>query len=351
MTTPPAAPGWYADPKDPRQQRWWDGTRWTEFTTAWAQTTDTPFPPLPTPTPDARGGQATKRWRPSLTTWIVAAIAVLLALIGATRTGFGGFLIVVALFGVGAGVYTLATRRAGWLNLPRTKGAGGAALGISVAVLLLGALVAPRPVATELAGGQSDGAAISAQSGTGQESVADPTRASEPTATPKPTATSKPTSTPRPAPSLVMVDVPEAIAFGASTYEDPNVDVGTNVVVTAGVAGQKVTRWELTVVDGVETARRLVSETVTVAPVDEVTAIGTRQPPPPPAPEPEPQPEAAAPGGGCDPNYAGACVPIDSDVDCAGGSGNGPSYVRGPVQVIGSDIYDLDRDGDGIACD
>lgn len=54
---------------------------------------------------------------------------------------------------------------------------------------------------------------------------------------------------------------------------------------------------------------------------------------------------------GCDPNYADACVPIASDVDCAGGSGNGPEYVQGPLRVIGTDIYDLDRDGDGIACD
>ncbi|CDO06895.1 hypothetical protein C1S82_26840 [Mycolicibacterium cosmeticum] len=52
----------------------------------------------------------------------------------------------------------------------------------------------------------------------------------------------------------------------------------------------------------------------------------------------------------CDPNYSG-CVPIASDVDCAGGSGNGPEYVQGPIQVTGRDIYDLDRDGDGIACD
>jgi ketosteroid isomerase-like protein len=44
-------------------------------------------------------------------------------------------------------------------------------------------------------------------------------------------------------------------------------------------------------------------------------------------------------------------VPIASDVDCAGGGGNGPAYVRGPVRVIGTDIYDLDRDGDGIGCD
>ena len=54
--------------------------------------------------------------------------------------------------------------------------------------------------------------------------------------------------------------------------------------------------------------------------------------------------------GNCDPNYTG-CVPIASDVDCAGGKGNGPAYVRGPVTVIGSDIYALDSDGDGIACE
>ena len=53
----------------------------------------------------------------------------------------------------------------------------------------------------------------------------------------------------------------------------------------------------------------------------------------------------------CDPNYSGACVPIASDVDCAGGNGNGPANVAGPVMVIGDDIYGLDRDGDGVACD
>ncbi|MEN4476753.1 excalibur domain-containing protein [Mycolicibacterium cosmeticum] len=55
-------------------------------------------------------------------------------------------------------------------------------------------------------------------------------------------------------------------------------------------------------------------------------------------------------GSNCDQNYSG-CVPIASDVDCAGGSGNGPEYVQGPINVIGKDIYDLDRDGNGIACD
>jgi hypothetical protein len=53
----------------------------------------------------------------------------------------------------------------------------------------------------------------------------------------------------------------------------------------------------------------------------------------------------------CDPNYSGACVPIASDVDCEGGSGNGPEYVDGPVTVDGDDIYELDRDGNGTGCE
>ncbi len=60
---------------------------------------------------------------------------------------------------------------------------------------------------------------------------------------------------------------------------------------------------------------------------------------------------STAPSGPkCDPNYSG-CVPIASDVDCAGGSGDGPAYVQGPINVIGTDIYGLDRDNDGIACE
>lgn len=52
----------------------------------------------------------------------------------------------------------------------------------------------------------------------------------------------------------------------------------------------------------------------------------------------------------CNPNY-NPCVPNASDVDCAGGSGNGPAYVQGPVRVIGVDVYGLDRDNDGWGCD
>lgn len=68
---------------------------------------------------------------------------------------------------------------------------------------------------------------------------------------------------------------------------------------------------------------------------------------------PVPTTAASAAGGGCHPSYTGACVPTGySDVDCAGGSGNGPGYVSGKrFSVAGPDVYGLDADGDGVACE
>jgi hypothetical protein len=45
------------------------------------------------------------------------------------------------------------------------------------------------------------------------------------------------------------------------------------------------------------------------------------------------------------------CISPGPDVDCRGGSGNGPRYFDGPVRVRGSDPYDLDSDGDGLGCE
>ncbi|SMG25182.1 G5 domain-containing protein [Agreia pratensis] len=160
-----------------------------------------------------------------------------------------------------------------------------------------------------------------------------------------------PTPTPKPVIVVKNVDVAEPIPFGAVSVDDGALDVGQTAISTNGANGTKVTTWAVTTVDGVETGRTVVSSVTSVAPVDQVTSVGTRVPPPPPAPEPEAAPAPGPDNGGCDPNYSGPCVPIASDVDCAGGSGNGPAYVSGPVYVVGSDIYDLDRDGDGIACD
>ena len=126
------------------------------------------------------------------------------------------------------------------------------------------------------------------------------------------------------------------IAYGKRTVEDSSLAKGTREVRTKGVAGVKTLTYEVTLTNGVETSRKLLKAVITKKPVTQVIAIGTKE-------------EQQAPS--CDPNYEGACVPIASDVDCAGGSGNGPAYVQGPVTVVGSDIYDLDRDGDGVGCD
>ncbi|MEV8212495.1 G5 domain-containing protein [Leifsonia sp. NPDC077715] len=161
------------------------------------------------------------------------------------------------------------------------------------------------------------------------------------------TVVASPTPTPTPVVEVRTETQDEPIPFAAQSANDANHDVGWSGVTTVGQNGVKTKTFHVTYTDGVETSREFVSEAVTTAPVDQVTSIGTRQPPPPP---PAAAPQAPA-GGGCDPNYSGACVPIASDVDCAGGSGNGPAYVQGPVTVIGTDIYDLDRDGDGVACE
>jgi hypothetical protein len=69
--------------------------------------------------------------------------------------------------------------------------------------------------------------------------------------------------------------------------------------------------------------------------------------------ERERQAAAAAPAeSNCDSSYEGDCLdPNASDYDCAGGSGDGPEYADGPIQVVGDDHFDLDRDGDGTACE
>ena len=83
-----------------------------------------------------------------------------------------------------------------------------------------------------------------------------------------------------------------------------------------------------------------------------VSQNGTRATATPSAtPQDLPQTKPPEENQDCDPNYTGGCVPIATDVDCEGRGGNGPAYVKGPIKVIGKDIYQLDRDGNGIACE
>lgn len=128
----------------------------------------------------------------------------------------------------------------------------------------------------------------------------------------------------------------ESVPYESKTIETDDLPKGETKVQTAGVNGEKTITYTITLTDGIET-NRTSQESVTKEPTTEIILSGTYVKP-------------IQTSSNCDPNYTG-CVPIASDVDCGGGSGNGPAYVYGPVQVIGYDIYDLDRDGDGWGCE
>jgi hypothetical protein len=78
-----------------------------------------------------------------------------------------------------------------------------------------------------------------------------------------------------------------------------------------------------------------------------------------PAPKPKsttvsakPAPTRSSPRANCDSAYPDVCLRDGiGDYDCAGGSGNGPNYVDGPIQVRAPDPFGLDADRDGVGCE
>jgi resuscitation-promoting factor RpfB len=137
-----------------------------------------------------------------------------------------------------------------------------------------------------------------------------------------------------------LVRVKQRIGFDSDTIRTSSLDKGETQLQQAGRAGVRVRVVKVTVKNGVEVGRDVVRTFVARPPVQRVTLVGTHV-------DPKPKPAASS----CDGNYTGACEPVASDVDCGGGSGDGPAYVDGPVEVVGTDVYDLDNDGDGVACD
>ncbi len=139
------------------------------------------------------------------------------------------------------------------------------------------------------------------------------------------------------------VRVKKAIPYSTDTVKTSTLDKGESVVDQEGEPGVRIRVVRVALEDGVEVGRDLIKTYVKRKPVEQVKLVGTHV-------EAEVEPEAETTSSGCDSNYD-PCVPIASDVDCAGGSGDGPEYVDGPVTVVGDDVYDLNRDDDNIACD
>jgi resuscitation-promoting factor RpfB len=75
---------------------------------------------------------------------------------------------------------------------------------------------------------------------------------------------------------VTEIDVPSAIAPERVETADPDALQGDETVTAAGVAGQQVTRFRVTVTDGVETAREPLTTTVTKKPVPLQVAVGAK---------------------------------------------------------------------------
>jgi hypothetical protein len=140
-----------------------------------------------------------------------------------------------------------------------------------------------------------------------------------------------------------------AVHYGTKAVQSSAYAKGTRQITTRGVNGKDRLTFRITYKNGKQVSKELIKTETILQPVTQVTTIGTYVAPPKP-----PSDGGGLGGGGttsnCDSHYYG-CVPIASDVDCAGGSGNGPAYVSGPVHVKTFDIYGLDRDGDGVGCE
>jgi hypothetical protein len=194
-----------------------------------------------------------------------------------------------------------------------------------------------RPAALIILGfatlGCSDPAGIAAQPAPAPTTVSTAAPAAATTAPPATTAA--PTTTPK-------VDVPRLVGMKLASARQRLASHGLKLRVryrpTARFAAGTVISQSRRM--GVGVAR---SSAITLV-------IAKALPPQPPSTQPPPPP--TTPSRSCHPSYEGACLdPTASDYDCAGGSGNGPKYVQGPVKVRPPDPFDLDADNDGLGCE
>jgi hypothetical protein len=311
-------PGWYPDPIDPMLQRWWDGNAWSAHVARDGVTWTLPLPTAP-------HIAETMRRRVPVWVWILIALVAIIPLLL-----LAPLVAPVALAVLITGIVALTKGTPTWLRLKSRKSAATMTAVAAVAFIVTGSV------------------SVAALPNAGREAQSEAVRFADTEVEPADTAlapSSRPTKTPSPTPTPVTITVEEivteAIPYEVATVEDGSLPAGQTQVTTVGQPGERTLTYKVTTVDGKETNRELITDVITIAPVTEITSMGTYVAPPPPP---------AAPSG-CDSNYADACVPISSDVDCAGGSGNGPAYFDGIARVVGNDIYELDRDGDGYACE
>lgn len=298
--TPLPGPGWHPDPHQPARLRYWDGRAWTQHTS--------PVPATPHP-------KATQR-QPRSRTYVIVAAVVLLAMIGIGALGEDESADEVTA--------SSATEVAGGdaTTAPDTSDDLSAEAEVADVPALTGVdqVAAERKLARAgLAVGRVSKVWSMRPSGTVlEQEMRAGAAAAVGTAVALVIAKAIP-SVPGTAGRLrsVAVDALEAAGYRVAVSTQ-TVTSGTDgaVLRQSPVGGTRVKPGGII---------RLVVANV-VRPVAQ-------------APEPS----------SCAPGYDPCLTPM-SDYDCTGGSGDGPGYT-GTVRVTGSDPYQLDSDGDGIACD
>jgi hypothetical protein len=289
--------------------------------------------PMSVPQTPGRRSDGEKVRMPTRTRWLIAVGVVVVVIVTSALGLFYALIALLGLAGLTLGVVAVATGAAPLARL-RSRKAGAVAIAFSLLLIPVGAglnALGQQPA--------SNPANLVANPTASPTAPPKATAASKTTATPKattkPTATAspKPTATPTPTPVATEGEVQEAsaIPFAAVSVDDSSIDVGASAIAVAGANGEKVTTYLVQYVDGVEVSRAVAREEVTVAAVDEVTAIGSRVPEPEVAPEPAPEVPVAAFYQNCDAVRAAGAAPLYTD---------DPGYSR-----------KLDRDGDGVACE
>ena len=150
-----------------------------------------------------------------------------------------------------------------------------------------------------------------------------------------------PTTTTSPPTTIATVEVPELVGMRLTTAKAALADRGLRARVTYRSTASRP-------------AGTVISQSrrtgAGVLPDSRITMVVAKAPPPPPTTAP--RPPTTTPARSCDPSYPDVCLDPDAvDYDCAGGSGNGPRYVDGPIRVRPPDPFDLDREGDGWGCE
>jgi hypothetical protein len=187
-------------------------------------------------------------------------------------------------------------------------------------------------------------------------STTDDGPAPTPTTIPSPDPADPPGEDPAPIPELPEQD-PEPVPEPAPAPETAEVPELSGM--TRAEAKQVLTEYDLEATTRNRSTDQYPVNTVIsqspkagaeVLPGTTVTLVIAKAPPPPPSTAPPPSEPTPSPN--CDPSYPDVCLdPAIEDYDCAGGSGNGPGYVEGPIRVRPPDPFDLDADGDGRGCD